>query len=67
MKTPDIISTTSPSFLCVVTMDCPGRLRSRSGWMSPSESGSPAGMPSTTVPTPFPWLSPKLTTTNLSP
>ena len=52
---PDRISTWSASFLGVVILLCPGRLLSRSGWISSAETqGSLGGHPSITTPIPPP-------------
>src|SRR5436853_6253231 len=54
----------SDSLRGVVILDWPGRRRSRSGWMSASESFSRGGQPSTTTPTPPPWDSPHVVMRN---
>ena len=59
-KTPERIFTRSLSRRWVVYLDCPGRRRSRSGWMSVSDSAKPGGQPSTMAPNAGPWLSPKV-------
>ena len=59
-KTPERISTRSSSWRGVVSELWPGRRRSRSRWISAASSGSRGGQPSTTTPTPPPWLSPKV-------
>ena len=46
---------------------CPGRRRSRSGWMSASESGRRGGHPSITTPTPPPCDSPQVEIRNKVP
>src|SRR6476646_6520104 len=60
--TPERISTRSSSRRWVTWRDVPGFRRSRSGWMSASESAIPGGQPSTTQPIAGPWDSPKLVT-----
>src|SRR5262249_3675509 len=60
--TPERISTRSSSRRCVTWRDVPGFLRSRSGWMSASESSIPGGQPSTTQPIAGPCDSPKVVT-----
>src|SRR6478672_5823287 len=60
--TPERISTRSSSRRCVTWRDVPGFLRSRSGWMSASESSIPGGQPSTTQPIAGPCDSPNVVT-----
>ena len=64
--TPDRISTWSASWRWVTWRLVPGRRRSRSGWMSASDSAMPGGQPSITQPMAGPWVSPKLVTANSS-
>src|ERR1043166_4139386 len=59
-NTPERMRTWSGSLRCVTYVDWPGLRRSRSAWMSASESGMPGGQPSTTHPIAGPWLSPKV-------
>src|SRR5262245_35950979 len=61
-KTPLTIRTVSVSRRWLVSRLWPGRRRSRSGWMSASESGSREGQPSTTAPTAAPCDSPQVVT-----
>ncbi len=63
-KTPDRISTWSGSARAEVIGLVPGLLRSSSGWISETESGSPAGHPSITTPIAGPWLSPNVVMRN---
>ena len=63
-NTPDSISTISSSRRCVTWREVPGLRRSRSCWMSASDSSSPGGQPSTTQPMAGPWLSPNEVTQN---
>ena len=63
-NTPERISTTSPSCRAVVNLLCPGFLLFKYAWISASSRGRPAGHPSTTTPTPFPWDSPQADTLN---
>ena len=58
--TPERISTPSASLRWVTSRLCPGRRRSRSGWMSAADSGSRGGHPSITTPTPGPCDSPNV-------
>src|SRR5512141_1670531 len=60
--TPERISTLSSSWRCVTWREVPGLRRSRSGWMSASESSIPGGQPSITQPIAGPWDSPKVVT-----
>src|SRR6185312_1198584 len=60
--TPERISTRSSSRRCVTWRDVPGLRRSRSGWMSASESAIPGGQPSITQPIAGPCDSPKVVT-----
>src|SRR6187399_118104 len=60
--TPERISTLSSSCRCVTCREVPGLRRSRSGWMSASESAIPGGQPSTMQPIAGPWDSPKVVT-----
>lgn len=57
---PERISTWSASWRWVTILDCPGRRRSSSNWISSAVMGSFGGHPSTTTPTPMPWDSPKV-------
>ena len=66
-NTPDKISTESSSLRGVVNLDCPGFLRFKNFWISSSQRESPAGHPSTTTPTPFPWDSPQVVILNIFP
>ena len=66
-NTPERISTTSPSCRAVVNLLCPGFLLFKYAWISASSRGRPAGHPSTTTPTPFPWDSPQADTLNIVP
>ncbi len=66
-KTPDNIWTVSSSLRAVVTAEVPGFLRSRKGWMSSSDKGSPAGQPSMTAPSAGPWDSPQVVTVKCLP
>src|SRR5258706_10752419 len=59
-KVPDKIWTVSLSLRGVTILDCPGRRRSRSGWMSASVKANRGGQPSTTTPTPPPCDSPQV-------
>ena len=59
-KTPERISTRSPSLRAVLPNPCPGLLRSRKAWIFSSVRESPAGQPSITTPRAGPWDSPKL-------
>src|SRR4030095_5762063 len=61
-KTPDRICTVSVSLRWVVIALWPGTRRSRSGWMSASDSGKRGGQPSTTAPMPAPCDSPHVVT-----
>ena len=61
-KTPERIWTVSVSLRCVTSALWPGTRRSRSGWMSASDSGSRGGQPSTTAPMAAPWDSPHVVT-----
>src|SRR5215475_5470595 len=61
-NTPDRILTVSVSFRWLTSALCPGTRRSRSGWMSASDSGRRGGQPSTTAPMPAPWDSPHVVT-----
>src|SRR5207249_3473880 len=61
-KTPDRILTVSDSLRCVTIALCPGARRSRSGWMSASESESRGGHPSITAPIAPPCDSPHVVT-----
>src|SRR5688572_24037188 len=60
--TPERISTRSSSRRWVTWREVPGFRRSRSGWMSASESSIPGGQPSITHPIAGPWDSPKVVT-----
>src|SRR6185503_13719494 len=60
--TPERISTRSSSRRCVTWREVPGLRRSRSGWMSASESAIPGGQPSITQPIAGPCDSPKVVT-----
>src|SRR5436309_8948830 len=64
---PERIWTVSGSLRGDTMRDWPGRRRSRSGWMSASVSLSRGGQPSTTTPTPPPWLSPQVVMRNRCP
>src|ERR1700749_4492159 len=59
--------TVSGSLRWVTNLDVPGRLRSRSVWISASTSGMPGGHPSITQPIAGPWLSPKVVTRKMWP
>src|SRR6185295_13420726 len=61
---PDKIWMVSDSLRGVVIFDWPGRRRSRSGWISASESLSRGGQPSMTTPTPPPCDSPHVVIRN---
>src|SRR4030095_15903901 len=63
-KTPDRICTVSDSLRGVTILDCPGRRRSRSGWISASDNLRRGGQPSTTTPTPPPCDSPQVVMRN---
>src|SRR5215470_690332 len=65
--TPDRIFTVSDSLRWLTSALWPGARRSRSGWMSASDSGSRDGQPSTTAPTAPPWDSPHVVTRNRCP
>ena len=66
MGVPRVLPPNVPERICTVSgsrrgdtmRDWPGRRRSRSGWMSASESLRRGGQPSTITPTPPPWDSP---------
>src|SRR6266478_4070005 len=60
LNVPERICTVSLSLRGVTILDWPGRRRSRSGWMSASESFRRGGQPSTTTPTPPPCDSPQV-------
>src|SRR5437867_423875 len=66
-NTPDRISGSSASLRCVVTFDCPGRRRSRSGCKSAADSSIPGGTPSIITTLPGPWLSPAVVMRNIWP
>ena len=66
-KTPLSSSTVSGSWRCVVRALWPGRRRFSSLCMNDRSMSMPAGMPSTTPPTPGPWLSPKVVSVNTLP
>src|SRR6266508_1876525 len=66
-KTPDRIFTVSVSFRWVTRALWPGARRSRSGWMSASDSGRRGGQPSTTAPMAAPCDSPHVVTRNRRP
>src|SRR5262245_38647310 len=61
-NTPDRMRTLSDSLRWVTSVLWPGARRSRSGWMSASESGRRGGQPSTTAPTAPPCDSPHVVT-----
>src|SRR3989338_8258914 len=61
-NTPESISNLSSSFLCVVTLLCPGFLLSSSFWIKISSILMPGLTPSITQPTALPWLSPNVVT-----
>src|SRR3954465_6984581 len=61
---PDMIWIVSDSLRGVVIFDWPGRRRSKSGWISDSDSLSRGGQPSTTTPTPPPCDSPHVVIRN---
>jgi hypothetical protein len=67
LKTPDIITAWSGSFLDVLAGDFPGRLRSNMDWIMRSSRGMFGGQPSMTTPTPFPWDSPHVVIFNTVP
>src|SRR5262245_25951102 len=56
--------TMSDSLRWVTRWLCPGARRSRSGWMSASDSGRRGGPPSITAPMAAPWDSPQVVTRN---
>src|SRR5687768_8953633 len=70
MGVPSVFPSNVPERICTVSVslrgetifDWPGRRRSRSGWRSASVSARRGGQPSTTTPTPPPWLSPQVVT-----
>src|SRR5450756_232415 len=64
---PERICTVSDSLRGVTILDWPGRRRSRSGWISASESFRRGGQPSTTTPTPPPCDSPHVVMRNNCP
>src|SRR5258705_10600080 len=66
-KTPDRILTVSVACRWVTIALLPGTRRSRSGWMSASDSASRGGQPSITAPTPAPCDSPQVVTRNRRP
>jgi hypothetical protein len=66
-NTPDRISTWSASWRWVTWRLVPGRRRSRSGWMSLTDSAMPGGQPSITQPMAGPCDSPKLVTAKILP
>src|SRR3989338_2941885 len=61
-NTPERISNLSSSFLCVVTLLCPGFLLSSSFCTKASSILMPGLTPSITQPTALPWLSPNVVT-----
>src|SRR5689334_1392319 len=61
-NTPERIWTVSVSLRWVTMALWPGTRRSRSGWMSASESARRGGQPSTTAPMPVPCDSPQVVT-----
>ena len=66
-KTPDRMRTWSGSLRWLVWREVPVRRRSRSGWISCSDSSNPGGQPSTMQPSAGPWLSTNVVTVNSLP